>query len=139
MSGTRRNRWDPEVPWEVPRDLRWPLPAGMQWAAAGRCLRLGPATPAQVIRPEDWGDAVAGRVQAVALVSAIHAHALCIGHLPSGYAIYTRRPALVHMSLGDHLTVRVAKSRAGELWAAPLARVVGPPQPPAAPGNQPTY
>jgi len=111
----------------------------MQWAAAGRCLIFGPATPAQVIRPEDWGDAVAGRVQAIALVSAIHAHALCIGHMPSGQTIYTRRAALVHLSRGDRLTVSAAESRTGELWAFPLARMVGPPQPPAAPSNQPNH
>lgn len=141
MSRTKASRWASDVPWAVPRDIQCAPPAGMRWAGPGRRLILGPTTPPQTVRPEDWGKAVAAEIQAVMLVSAIRAHAQCIGRWPTPHAVFTRRPTLVHVSAGERLTVSPAESRTGELWAFPLAHLVGPPRPPAdsvqQPSNQP--
>lgn len=137
MSRAKGTRWASDPPWTVPRGLQCAPPPGMRWAGPGRCLILGPTTPPQTVRPEDWGDAAATEIQAVMLASAIRVRAECIGRWPVSHAVFTLRPTLARVSVGERLSVSPAESRTGELWAFPLAHLVGPPRPPANLAQQP--
>ena len=141
MSRAKGTRWASAPPWTVPRDIQCAPPTGMRWAGPGRCLILGPTTLPQTVRPEDWGDAAATEIQAVMLVSAIRVSAECIGRWPVSHAVFTLRPTLAHVRIGERLTVSPAESRTGELWTFPLAHAVGPLRQPAdfaqQPSNQP--
>lgn len=130
MSGTRRNRWDRGVPWEVPRDMAAKPAAGMRWAATGRCLTIGPDSPPQVIRADDWGDGVACQVQALMVVSALQARIESPSDpWQSVRKVLTRRPVVFRLGAGSVIKVSPAESRTGELWVFPLTDLAGPPRP----------
>jgi hypothetical protein len=122
-------RADPTVIWQVPRDMRFVLPTGMSYLAAGRVVLLRPGRPGQSLSPEDWGQGVAVQVTAVLLVSALHAHFVTEGGCPNNGRVYTRKPRVVHLRAGQRITVTPAASMTGELHAFPLRQEATAAQP----------
>lgn len=129
MSRVGISPWDCRVPWKVPRDLTWSPPLDMAWAGGGRMLILWPREPSLLIAPQDWGEPVTSQICAVLLVSAVQARAGVIGGWPMDHAVYCKRPLLVRLQPGHHVSVHTSESRSGELWVFPLRSRVGPPSP----------
>lgn len=129
MKRSKLLHWNPDFPWAVPRDLTAKPPAGMVFIGAGRMVLIGRQQPAQPITPADWGEVIGSQTRALLLVCAVQGH-YSVQDWPAAGHLRTNRPALVHLALGQRLTVTPADSRTGELWAFPLRPLTGPPTPP---------
>lgn len=137
MNRSSTSRWDPHVPWKVPRKLTWSPPPDLAWAEQGRKLIVGPGKPSQVIAPEDWVQPTASQICALLFVSAVQARVYTLAGIPTDCLLYSNKPALVRLWRGNRFGVHSCESRTGELWAFPLRYRVGPPRPFTNPPLQP--